>query len=205
MEGEEEAERSRLRFLTRPRLRKMSRSREIESEIRFRWREVDVKSWDNSISARIGKKRPFHCGADTIEVIGFLGLVFQKTHRDLSRLQKFLRIPLKAFSETHAETLLEEDLSAVTLNAAGWSLTILLPSRVTLFSLGCISCWRVCRNLMVELSRTRWMWRSPTQPTRRRARLMSGRWLSPPTEIFRKAREGRVRKVPFCKQEGSRV
>ena len=30
---------------------------------------------------------------------------------------------------------------------------------------------------------------------------MSGRWLSPPTEIFRKAREGRVRKVPFCKQE----
>ena len=95
LEGEEEAERSRLRFLTRPRLRKMSRSREIESEIRFRWREVAVKSWDNSISARIGKKRPFHCRADTIGVIGFLGLVFQKTHRDLSRLQKFLRIPPK--------------------------------------------------------------------------------------------------------------
>ena len=62
MEGEEEVERSRLRFLTRPRLRKMSRSREIESEIRFRWREVDVKSWDNSISARIGKQDPFTAG-----------------------------------------------------------------------------------------------------------------------------------------------
>ena len=30
---------------------------------------------------------------------------------------------------------------------------------------------------------------------------MSGKWLSPPTEIFRKAREGRVRKVPFYKKE----
>ena len=49
LEGEEAMERSRLRFLTRPKLRKMSRSREIESEIRFRWREVAVKSWDNSI------------------------------------------------------------------------------------------------------------------------------------------------------------
>ena len=36
LEGEEDMERSRVRFLTRPRLRKMSRSREIESEIRFR-------------------------------------------------------------------------------------------------------------------------------------------------------------------------
>ena len=59
--------------------------------------------------------------------------------------------------------------------------------------------------MMVELSRTRWMWRRPTQPTRRRARLMSGRWLSPPTEIFKKAREGRVRKVPFCKQEAQKA
>ena len=90
------------------------------------------------------------------------------------------------------------------MKAAGWSLMILLPSRVTSASLGCISCWRVCLSLMVELSNTRWMWRRPMQPMRRRARLMSGRWLSPPTEIFRKAREGRVRKVPFCKQEAQR-
>ena len=141
--------------------------------------------------------------ADTKAFIGFLFLclVFQKNSKRLLKTLKVLQNPPKSLCRETAETLLAKDLSAVTLNAAGWSLTILLPSRVTLFSLGCISCWRVCRSLMVELSRTRWMWRRPTQPTRSRARLMSGRWLSPPTEIFRKAREGRVRKVPFCKQE----
>ena len=44
LEGEEDMERSRLRFFTRPKFKKMSRSRDIESEIRFRWREVAVKS-----------------------------------------------------------------------------------------------------------------------------------------------------------------
>ena len=56
LEGEEDMERSRLRFFTRPKFKKMSRSRDIESEIRFRWREVAVKSWENSISAMQEKK-----------------------------------------------------------------------------------------------------------------------------------------------------
>ena len=56
LEGEEDIERSRLRFLTLPRLRKMSRSREMESEMRFRCREVAVKSWGNSSSVKRSKK-----------------------------------------------------------------------------------------------------------------------------------------------------
>ena len=52
LEGEEDMERSRLRFFTRPKFKKMSRSRDIESEMRFSWREVAVKSWNNSISAK---------------------------------------------------------------------------------------------------------------------------------------------------------
>ena len=49
LEGEEDLERSRVMFFTRPMFMKMSRSKEIESEMRFRWSEVAVKSWENVI------------------------------------------------------------------------------------------------------------------------------------------------------------
>ena len=56
LEGEEDMERSRVMFFTRPMFMKMSRSKEIESEIRFRWSEVAVKSWENFIMSIVQQK-----------------------------------------------------------------------------------------------------------------------------------------------------
>ena len=56
LEGEEDMERSRVMFFTRPMFMKMSRSKEIESEIRFRWSEVAVKSWENFIKITVQQK-----------------------------------------------------------------------------------------------------------------------------------------------------
>ena len=56
LEGEEDMERSRVMFFTRPMFMKMSRSKEIESEIRFRWRELAVKSWENFIMSTVQQK-----------------------------------------------------------------------------------------------------------------------------------------------------
>ena len=44
LDPDEVIERSRLRFFTRPKFMKMSRSREISSETRFRRNDVEVKS-----------------------------------------------------------------------------------------------------------------------------------------------------------------
>ena len=56
LEGEEDLERSRVMFFTRPMFMKMSRSKEIESEMRFRWSEVAVKSWENFIMITVQQK-----------------------------------------------------------------------------------------------------------------------------------------------------
>ena len=44
LDADEVIERSRLRFFTRPKFMKMSRSREISSDTRFRRKDVVVKS-----------------------------------------------------------------------------------------------------------------------------------------------------------------